>query len=127
MIRDILKTATKTAVNWVGNTLGLPTGVTKGASDIAESLFTKKVTEVTDSLFTKSGAGGEFQIIDTSLKQMPRFGGRLGFNASRMAGGAKGYAETVNPETLYAAWDRRLGKYYSDKYKVSRTVKGKVV
>ena len=115
MIRDVLKKATKGAVTWLGTTLGLPAPITKGASDIAESLFTKKV------------GGSEFQIIDTSLKQMPRFGGRLGFNASRMAGGARGYAETVNPETLYAAWDRRLGKYYSDKYKVARTVKGKVV
>ena len=44
-----------------------------------------------------------------------------------MSGTSKGYADTVNPETLYAAWDRRLGKYYSDKYKVARTVKGKVV
>ena len=114
MIRDILGKATKTAINWVGSTLGLPSGITKGASDIAESLFTKKV------------GGGDFKIIDTSVQQ-PRFGGRLGFNASRMAGGAKGYAETVNPETLYAAWDRRLSKYYSDKYKVARTVKGKVV
>ena len=115
MIRDILGKATKGAITWLGNTLGLPSGVTKGASDIAESLFTKKV------------GGSEFQIIDTSLRQMPRFGGRMGYSASRMAGGAKGYAETVNPETLYAAWDRRLGKYYSDKYKVARTVKGKVV
>ena len=114
MIRDVLKKATKGAVTWLGNTLGLPTGVTEGASDIAESLFTKQV------------GGSEFQIIDTSV-QKPRFGGRLGFNASRMAGGARDYAETVNPETLYAAWDRRLGKYYSDKYKVARTVKGKVV
>ena len=115
MIRDVLKTATKVAVNWVGTKIGAP------------PQLTKKVTDVTDSLFTKSGAGGEFKIIDTSLKQMPRFGGRMGYSASRMAGGAKGYAETVNPETLYAAWDRRLGKYYSDKYKVARTVKGKVV
>ena len=114
MIRDILKTATKAAVTWVGTKVGAP------------PQLTKKVTDVTDSLFTKSGAGGEFQLVDTSV-QVPRFGGRLGFNASRMAGGAKGYAETVNPETLYAAWDRRLGKYYSDKYKVARTVKGKVV
>ena len=114
MIRDILKKATKGAITWVGNTLGLPAPITKGASDIAESLFTKQ------------RGGGEFQLIDTSV-QVPRFGGRLGFNASRMAGGARGYAETVNPETLYAAWDRRLGKYYSDKYKVARTVKGKVV
>ena len=114
MIRDILGKATKGAIEWIGGKLGVPSGITE------------KVTDVTDSLFTKQ-KGGEFQIIDTSLKQMPRFGGRLGFNASRMAGGAKGYAETVNPETLYAAWDKRLGKYYSDKYKVARTVKGKVV
>ena len=115
MIRDFMKEVTKKSVDWLGETLGLPGPVQKG------------LEKVTGSLFTKSGAGGEFKIIDTSLKQMPRFGGRLGFNASRMAGGAKGYAETVNPETLYAAWDRRLGKYYSDKYKVARTVKGKVV
>ena len=37
------------------------------------------------------------------------------------------YARTVSPETLYAAWDARLGKYYTQKYKVARTVKGKVV
>ena len=114
MIRDILKTATKTAVNWVGSKLGVPSGITE------------KVTDVTDSLFTKSpGGGGDFQIIDTSLKTMPSFGGRMRFNAARMSKGASGYAETVNPETLYAAWDRRLGKYYSDKYKVARTVVGK--
>ena len=44
-----------------------------------------------------------------------------------MAAGAIGYADVVNPETLYALWDKRLSKYYSDKYKVARTVKGKVV
>ena len=115
MIRDFMKEVTKKSVDWLGETLGLPGPVQKG------------LEKVTGSLFTKSGAGGEFQIIDTSLQSMPRFGGRMGYNASRMAGGAKGYAETVNPETLYAAWDKRLGKYYSDKYKVSRTVKGKVV
>ena len=115
MIREVLKTATKAAVNWVGGKLGVPSGITE------------KVTDVTDSLFTKSGAGGEFKIIDTSMAS-PRFT-KFGMSTSMPAksGFAKGYAETVNPETLYAAWDRRLGKYYSDKYKVARTVKGKVV
>ena len=114
MIRDVLKTATKAAITWVGSQFG-PKGERVGE-------------RVSGALFNKSDAGGgEFQIIDTSLRQMPRFGGRMGYSASRMAGGARGYAETVNPETLYAAWDRRLGKYYSDKYKVARTVKGKVV
>ena len=115
MIRDILGKATKGAIEWVGGKLGVPSGITE------------KVTDVTDSLFTKSGTGGDFQIIDTSLKRMPQFGGRMPFNRAQMAGTARGYAETVNPETLYAMWDRRLGKYYSDKYKVARTVKGKVV
>ena len=113
---DVLKKATKGAIAWVGNKFNVPEPITKGATDIAESLFTKS-----------DACGGDFQIIDTSLQSMPRFGGRMGYSASRMAGGARGYAETVNPETLYAAWDRRLGKYYSDKYKVARTVKGKVV
>jgi len=114
MIRDILKTATKAAVTWVGTKFGVPAPITA------------KVTDVTDSLFTKSGAGGEFKIIDTSVG-IPRFGGRLGASGPKMAGGAKSQADVVNPETLYALWDRRLSKYYSDKYKVARTVKGKVV
>jgi len=116
MIRDLLRTATKTAVNWVGSKFGVPSGVTE------------KVTDVTDSLFTKSpGGGGEFKIIDTSQRapQLSRFSMRASMPGG--AGSAKGYAETVNPETLYASWDRRLSKYYSDKYKVARTVKGKVV
>ena len=115
MIRDVLKKATKGAVTWLGTTLGLPGPVQKG------------LEKVTGSLFTKSGAGGEFKIIDTSMAS-PNFT-KFGMRTSTPGGSSKarGYAETVNPETLYAAWDRRLGKYYSDKYKVARTVKGKVV
>ena len=113
MIRDILKTATKTAISWVGGKLGVPSGITE------------KVTDVTDSLFTKSGAGGEFKMMDTSVRapQLTKFSMRASTPGG--AGSARGYAETVNPETLYAAWDRRLSKYYSDKYKVARTVIGK--
>tara|TARA_R110002012_G_scaffold70163_1_gene180937 strand:+ start:324 stop:671 length:348 start_codon:yes stop_codon:yes gene_type:complete len=115
MIRDILKTATKTAISWVGGKLGVPSGITE------------KVTDVTDSLFTKSGGGGDFKMIDTRVKapQLSRFG--LQTRSPGMSGSAKGYADVVNPETLYAAWDRRLSKYYTDKYKIARTVKGKVV
>jgi hypothetical protein len=114
MIRDILGKATKAAVNWVGGKLGVPTGVTK------------VVTDVTDSLFTKSdGGGSDFQLIDTSVTapRLQKFA--IGPVRPGMSGTSKGYADTVNPETLYAAWDRRLGKYYSDKYKVARTVVGK--
>ena len=42
MIRDVLKTATKAAVSWVGKP-GVPAPITE------------KVTDVTDSLFTKQG------------------------------------------------------------------------
>ena len=113
MIRDILKKATKGAVNWVGSTLGIPTGVT----DV--------VTDVTDSLFTREGGGGKFRLIDTAVAapRLSKFA--IGTVRPEMSGSAKGYADVVNPETLYAAWDRRLGKYYSDKYKVARTVVGK--
>ena len=113
MIRDFMKEVTKKSVDWLGETLGLPGPVQAGLEKVGSALF------------TKSDAGGKFQIIDTSLKRMPQFGGRMPFNRAQMAGTARGYAETVNPETLYAMWDRRLGKYYSDKYKVARTVIGK--
>ena len=115
MIKGILKTATKAAINWIGGQFGVP------------EKYTEKVTDVTDALFTKQSGGGEFKIIDTSQRppQLSRFSMRASMPGG--AGSARGYAETVNPETLYAAWDKRLGKYYSDKYKVARTVKGKVV
>jgi len=115
MIRDFMKEVTKKSVDWLGKTLGLPGPVQEG------------LEKVTGSLFTKSGAGGEFKIIDTSMAppRFTKFGMRTSVPAK--SGFAKGYAETVNPETLYAMWDKRLGKYYSDKYKVARTVKGKVV
>ena len=113
MIRNILGKATKAAINWVGSTLRIPTGVT----DV--------VTDVTDSLFTRKGGGGPFQIIDTAVAapRLSKFA--IGTTKPGMSGNARGYADVVNPETLYAAWDRRLGKYYSDKYKVARTVVGK--
>jgi len=117
MIRDLLKNATKTAITWVGSQFG-PTGAAIGA----------KVGEtVSGALFNKSDAGGKFQLVDTSVRapQLSKFG--LGTTSPGMSGSGKGYAQTVNPETLYAMWDKRLGKYYSDKYKVARTVKGKVV
>jgi len=114
MIKGILRTATKAAIDWIGGQFGVP------------DKYTKKVTDVTDSLFTKN-VGGDFKMIDTSVPapNLSKFSMRASMPGG--AGSAKAYAQTVNPETLYAAWDRRLGKYYSDKYKVSRTVKGKVV
>ena len=119
MIKDILKKATKAATVWVGNAIGGPEGAAIGS----------KVGDfIGDSLFTKSDSGGgEFKMINTSVRapQLSRFG--LQTRSPGMSGSARGYADVVNPETLYAAWDRRLSKYYTDKYKIARTVKGKVV
>ena len=111
IIKDVLQDAIKGATTWVGGKVGGPKGAAIGA----------KVGESLGGLFERSGAGGEFQVIDTSLQSMPRFGGRMGFNAARMAGTARGYAETVNPETLRASWDSRLAEYYTKTYRVKRT------
>ena len=108
MIRDILKKATKGAITWVGTKFGIPAPITAGASDIAESLFTKQ------------SGGGDFQLIDTSV-QPQRFGRRMGFINPGSSRGARDYADVVNPETLNATWDSRLSEYYTKTYKVART------
>ena len=109
MIRDFMKEVTKKSVDWLGKTLGLPGPVQKG------------LEKVTGSLFTKSGAGGEFKIIDTSMAS-PNFT-KFGMRTSTPGGSSKarGYAETVNPETLRASWDSRLAEYYTKTYRVKRT------
>ena len=108
MIRDILKNATKGAITWVGTKFGIPAPITAGATDIAESLFTKQ------------SGGGDFQLIDTSV-QPQRFGRRMGFINPSGSRGARDYADVVNPETLNATWDSRLSEYYTKTYKVART------
>ena len=90
------------------NSVGIPAPITKGATDIAESLFTKQ------------SGGGDFKLIDTSV-QPQRFGRRMGFINPSGSRGARDYARTVNPETLNATWDSRLSEYYTKTYKVART------
>ena len=116
MIKDILKKATKTAITWGAGKLGIDPKITTAVTGFTDKLFTK--IEGVDS--------GPFKPIDTNV-QMPRFGGRMGYSRPLSSRGPVDYARTVSPETLYAAWDARLGKYYTQKYKVARTVKGKVV
>ena len=108
MIRDVLKKATKGAITWVGTKFGIPAPITAGASDIAESLFTKQ------------SGGGDFQSIDTSV-QPQRFGRRMGFINPGSSRGARDYADVVNPEILNATWASRLSEYYTKTYKVART------
>jgi hypothetical protein len=44
------------------------------------------------------------------------------FIRPRMSGASKDYAKPVNANTLKAEWDSRLGAYYTQAYKIKRTV-----
>ena len=109
MIKDIVQGAVKAAGGWVGNLIGGPTGAAIG-------------TKLAGSLMEKlPGNDSGFEPISTVV-QPQRFGGRLGFSRPGMSKSNIGMAKVVNPESLYAAWDNRLNRYYSSAYKVKRTV-----
>ena len=109
MIKDIVQGAVKAAGGWVGNLIGGPTGAAIG-------------TKLAGSLMEKlPGDDSGFEPISTVV-QPQRFGGRLGFMKPGMSKSNIGMAKVVNPESLYAAWDSRLNRYYSSAYKVKRTI-----
>ena len=109
MIKDIVQGAVKAAGGWVGNLIGGPTGAAIG-------------TKLAGSLMEKlPGDDSGFEPIST-IVQPQRFGGRLGFSRPGMSKSNIGMAKSVNPESLYAAWDSRLNRYYSSAYKIKRTV-----
>ena len=111
MIGDIVRGAVKAAGGWVGSLIAGEPGRAVG-SKLTESLLTKL-----------PGDDSGFEPINTMV-QPQRFGGRMGFARARRAMTTnKAYtAPTVNAESLYAAWDNRLNRYYSSAYKIKRTV-----
>ena len=109
MINDIVRGAVTAAGAWAGNLIGGPKGAVVG-SKLAGSLFERKV-----------GDDSGFEPISTMV-QPASFGGRMGFSRPGMNRSNIGMAKTVNAETLNAAWDARLLKYYSSAYKIKRTV-----
>ena len=118
---DLFKNGIKAATTWVGNTIGGPTGGAIG-SKVGEflggALFDRK---------SQGGGSGDLDLIDTRVT-MPQFGGRMQAFKPSYGRTGKGYAEVVNFATLNSAWDARLGKFYTDDYKVKRTlVRKKVV
>ena len=115
-LRDMFKTVTKNVIGWGGSKLGVPPTVTKFLSETADKLFTKK----------EGVGGGDFELIDTSV-QPQSFGRKMGFTRPSSSRASVSYAKSVSPESIYAAWDARLGRYYTQKYKVARTEKRKVV
>ena len=109
MIKDIVQGAVRSAGAWVGNLVAGPKGAVVGER-LASSLMEKL-----------PGDDSGFEPIST-IVQPQRFGGRLGFSRPGMSKSNIGMAKSVNPESLYAAWDSRLNRYYDSVYKVKRTV-----
>ncbi len=110
MIKDIVQGAVKSAGAWVGNLVAGPKGAVVGER-LASSLMEKL-----------PGDDSGFEPISTVV-QPQRFGSRMGFARPGMRNRSKlGMAKVENPESLYAAWDARLNRYYSSAYKIKRTV-----
>ena len=109
MIKDIVQGAVKSAGAWVGNLVAGPKGAVVGER-LASSLMEKL-----------PGDDSGFEPISTVV-QPASFGGRMGFARPGMGKSNVGMAKSVNPESLYAAWDSRLNRYYSSAYKIKRTV-----
>ena len=110
MIKDIVQGAVKSAGGWVGNLIGGEPGRIVGTK-IASSLMEKL-----------PGDDRGFEPISTAV-QPAKFGGRLGFMRPGMSKSSSiGMAKSVNPESLYAAWDSRLNRYYTSAYRIKRTV-----
>ena len=109
MIDDIVRGAVTAAGAWAGNLIGGPKGAVVG-SKLAGSLFERKV-----------GDDSGFEPISTMV-QPASFGGRMGFSRPGRNKSNVGMAKTVNGETINAAWDARLLRYYSSAYKIKRTV-----
>jgi hypothetical protein len=119
-IRDVLSSATRGAISWVGNKLGVPSGVTEKVADLGGKLFEKSNT-LKDY--------GDFDIIDTSV-QPQSFGGRMGFVTPRMSYGSSRGAgsgmmnlKTQNAATLNAEWDYRLNQYFYKRRIIKQSLK----
>jgi len=100
MLKKLFKTGVTAAAGWVGTKIGGPAG---GA-------FAKKIT---GSLFDRDGAGGNFQIADTSVSPQ-NYGGRVGFERSDSAGNVN-KIKTADGKQLSEEWEYRLNKWYKNK------------
>tara|TARA_Y100001937_G_scaffold64827_1_gene88765 strand:- start:209 stop:553 length:345 start_codon:yes stop_codon:yes gene_type:complete len=109
MIGDIVRGAVKAAGGWVGSLIAGEPGRVVG-SKLAGSLMEKL-----------PGNDSGFEPINTSVRPV-NFGRQLGVIRPGMGKSNVGMAKVVNPESLYAAWDNRLNRYYSSAYKIKRTV-----
>ena len=115
-IGEIFRGAVSSAAGTIGGFIGGTIGGPKGA------VIGERIGSKAGSLFErKTGDDSGFEPISTMV-QPQSFGGRMGFSRPGMNRSNIGMAKTVNAETLNAAWDARLLKYYSSAYKIKRTV-----
>ena len=112
MFRGAISSAASTVGGFIGGKIGGPEGAAIG----------QRIGSKAGSLFErKAGDDSGFEPISTMV-QPASFGGRMGFSRPGMNRSNIGMAKTVNAETLNAAWDARLLRYYSSAYKIKRTV-----
>ena len=112
MFRGAISSAASTVGGFIGGKIAGPKGAVIGQE------FGSKVGGLFER---KAGDPGKFEPISTMV-QPASFSGRMGFSRPGMNRSNIGMAKTVNAETLNAAWDARLLKYYSSAYKIKRTV-----
>ena len=116
MIGDILRGAVSSAAGWAGGMIGGAIGGPTGAA------IGQRIGSKAGSLFErKAGDDSGFEPISTMV-QPASYAGRMGFFKPTSNRASVGMAKTVNAETLNAAWDARLLKYYSSAYKIKRTI-----
>jgi len=112
MFRGAISSAASTVGGFIGGKIAGPKG----------ALIGEKLGSKVGSLFErKAGDSGEFEPISTMV-QPASFGGKMAFSRPGRSKSSVGMAKTVNAETLNAAWDARLLRYYSSAYKIKRTV-----
>ena len=115
-IGEIFRGAVSSAAGTIGGFIGGTIGGPKGA------VIGERIGSKAGSLFErKAGDDSGFEPISTMV-QPQSFGGRMGFSRPGMSKSNIGMAKTVNGETINAAWDARLLRYYSSAYKIKRTV-----
>ena len=101
-LKKILKPAAVITAGWLGNKFGGP-------------VLGNLAKKITGSLMGGDGAGGNFQIQDTSVAPQ-NYGGRVNdFVKAQDASVVRKSLRTANGEELRAEWDSRLTKWFRNK------------
>jgi hypothetical protein len=101
-LKKLFKPAAIITAGWLGNKFGGPLGA-------------KFAQKITGSLMSGDGAGGDFQIQDTSQAPV-NFGGRVSdFQRAEDASVVKKSLRTADGEELRNEWDYRLTKWFRNK------------